>query len=589
MPKKVFKATWLTFAPLAILYIWTASPAMGPLDSPEFIAASMGLGIPHSPGHPLPVFIGKVFSLIPLGEIAWRINAFNSMTMALAGALFFRCCIQAQLVFNSDRKPEVLLPWLSTLTIFVSWPIWEHASRTEVYAFSFLTLLFALFSLLKWLELRRMGWLFLSCFFIGLGFSNHHWMTLCFALPGAILISSKKSLRPNLKNISYSLGFFVLGLLPLLYLPVRSSQHPLVNFGAPHTLKRFLWTYSGSAFTKSINGDESLSLFWSLSEALNACLSGTGIVLGVAFLASLLGLKNQSKVWVALSLLGSICFTVLGRALLGFDASTPDHHAYLIPAIAVIALLATQHLSIHLQGKSSLQKPLIIATLALTFGFRFYITSGTVNKKKAWSSLQIAEWEFSKILPRSVVLISYFQTSFRWWALSSVYGHRPDIAVLDRSFMTYPGYPDETIYRQPTLKKLVDAPVKAGVNTPLEILNEMKNPLYIQYHPNLDKNAVLASYPAGSFAALFAPKSAAPLLKELDLNAAKELETIQGEALPSETRNVFDARLWHNITRMNALCIKGERHWAKAIYSSLPKQVSDDPEIQTIAEHCELN
>ena len=506
--------------------------------------------------------------------------------MALCGALFFRCAVRAQRLFLADKKLTLALPWLTTMSIFVSWPAWEHASRAEVYAFEFLTSLGAPVALCKWLDTRQQGDLLLSCFLIGLGFSNHHWMTLCFALPGAMLIAGSRSLRPRLKDALLAVGFFLLGLLPLAYLPIRSLSHPLVNFGAPHTLERFWWTYTGSAFTKSIHAEETSGWIWSGSNALNACVGGTGIVLALVFLASLFWLKQSSRLWVALALIGSAMLTVLGRSLLGFDLSTPDHHAYLLPAIAIVALISTVYLATFFEEKKPGPKVIILGILAASCCVRLASNFNAVNKQHAWSSVRIAEWEFSKVLPGSTVLLSYFQTTFRWWALSSVYGHRPDITVFDRSFMTYPGFAEESVYRNPTVKKLVDAPVKAGVKTPLKILREMSTPIYIQYHPNLDRDAILASTPAGPFAALFAPKTVAPMLQRLDSGASLELMSIKSESKPSENRHVFDAMLWHDVTRINALCLKGETPWAKAIYSALPTPASEDPELELIAERC---
>jgi len=45
-----------------------------------------------------------------------------------------------------------------------------------------------------------------------------------------------------------AVGFFILGLLPLLYLPIRASQSPALNWGNPSSWNRFVWVLKGGEF-----------------------------------------------------------------------------------------------------------------------------------------------------------------------------------------------------------------------------------------------------------------------------------------------------------------------------------------------------
>ena len=53
-------------------------------DSGEYIATSYRLGIPHPPGTPLYVLIGRLFSMLPLGAIAVRVNLLSGVSAAVA-------------------------------------------------------------------------------------------------------------------------------------------------------------------------------------------------------------------------------------------------------------------------------------------------------------------------------------------------------------------------------------------------------------------------------------------------------------------------------------------------------------------------
>ncbi|MCK4232701.1 DUF2723 domain-containing protein, partial [candidate division WOR-3 bacterium] len=68
-------AAGIIFIAALVIYLLTVSPTVAFWDVGEFIACSANLGVPHPPGTPLYVLIGRIFSLIPISaEIAFRIN-----------------------------------------------------------------------------------------------------------------------------------------------------------------------------------------------------------------------------------------------------------------------------------------------------------------------------------------------------------------------------------------------------------------------------------------------------------------------------------------------------------------------------------
>src|SRR5437868_9570416 len=72
---------------LVALAVYTAGLCPGAywLDSSEFAAASVLLGVAHPPGHPLALLVGKAASLLPLGPLALRVG-FAQALCAAAGA-----------------------------------------------------------------------------------------------------------------------------------------------------------------------------------------------------------------------------------------------------------------------------------------------------------------------------------------------------------------------------------------------------------------------------------------------------------------------------------------------------------------------
>ncbi|HEX2719203.1 MAG TPA: DUF2723 domain-containing protein, partial [Gemmatimonadaceae bacterium] len=73
-----------------VLYLVTLAPSTAMWDTSEYIAAAYTLGLPHPPGNPFFVLIGRVFSLLPIAPgIATRINILAAFCSALAAGAWF--------------------------------------------------------------------------------------------------------------------------------------------------------------------------------------------------------------------------------------------------------------------------------------------------------------------------------------------------------------------------------------------------------------------------------------------------------------------------------------------------------------------
>lgn len=205
---------------------------MPPRDSAELITAAYTLSIPHPPGYPLYTMLGKLFTLIPFGSIAWRVNFmslfFASLTVYVAYLIILK--------LSANRTASLIGAAMLAFTPF----FWKLAVVAEVFSLhAFLAALMVLI-LLRWEELRDLRLLYLFSFVFGLGLANHH--TTILFLPAFIYfiwVSVGKELK-NIKRISLVILFFILGLIPYLYLPLRSMQNPYIDWGDPQTFGRFI-------------------------------------------------------------------------------------------------------------------------------------------------------------------------------------------------------------------------------------------------------------------------------------------------------------------------------------------------------------
>ncbi|HEX7500217.1 MAG TPA: DUF2723 domain-containing protein, partial [Polyangia bacterium] len=87
-------------------YALCATPTAYPLDSAELATAAFGLGVAHPPGEEASLLWAKLFTLLPLGSVAFKV----ALSQAAAGAL------AAMLVFLLVRDTSQTLTFVTEAT-----------------------------------------------------------------------------------------------------------------------------------------------------------------------------------------------------------------------------------------------------------------------------------------------------------------------------------------------------------------------------------------------------------------------------------------------------------------------------------------
>src|SRR4029450_10468675 len=75
------------FVATLLLYSWTLAPTVTLTDSGELVVVARGLGVAHPPGVPLWIILAHLASLVPLGNVAQRINFSSAVFAALTCAM----------------------------------------------------------------------------------------------------------------------------------------------------------------------------------------------------------------------------------------------------------------------------------------------------------------------------------------------------------------------------------------------------------------------------------------------------------------------------------------------------------------------
>jgi hypothetical protein len=134
------------FSITLFLYINTMSPTVPPYrDSGELITVIDTLGVAHPPGYPLYTILGKLFSFLPVGSVAFRINLFSSVCVALTVIFLIMTILELnRSLFRNMMKSHRIIPAVSAGLLFgFSYLFWYLYIVAEMYTLDsmFITLL----------------------------------------------------------------------------------------------------------------------------------------------------------------------------------------------------------------------------------------------------------------------------------------------------------------------------------------------------------------------------------------------------------------------------------------------------------------
>lgn len=141
------------------IYLDTMAPTVSYWDCGEFIATSYILGVPHPPGSPLFLILGRIFSMIPFSnDIAFRVNLISPIVSALAVMFLYLVIVQfiqqwrGPIQSKEDRLVAFGSGGVGSLALAFSDSHWFNAVEAEVYAVSTLTTALVVWLILLWAE-----------------------------------------------------------------------------------------------------------------------------------------------------------------------------------------------------------------------------------------------------------------------------------------------------------------------------------------------------------------------------------------------------------------------------------------------------
>ena len=198
-----------------IVYYDTMAPTVSYWDCGEFIAVSHTLGVPHPPGSPFFLLLGRIASMLPITEdIAFRVNLLSPISSAFA--VMFLYLVIVLLVANwkggIKNYQDSLVSFgggvIGSLTFAFTDSHWFNAVEAEVYAFSTFFTAIVVWLILKWNEkadeIGNERYILIIAYMIGLATGLH--LLNLLAIPFIALIIYFKKYEPNWKTFGYTVA-----------------------------------------------------------------------------------------------------------------------------------------------------------------------------------------------------------------------------------------------------------------------------------------------------------------------------------------------------------------------------------------------
>jgi len=459
------------------LYVVTLAPTVTFEDSGELIAAAYTLGVPHSPGYPLFTMAGKVFSALPVGNVAYRLNLMSAFFSALAAMLLtWTAALVLASRASGRRDRQNVLVWTAALAsglwMATSFEVWEQSVITEVYSLNLAVVIsFLLLLALRWRDPSSDRYLYAACFLLGLALTTHSTSLILIPL-FALHVARNERAAIDRRRLLRGAAAFLAGLVPYLYLPLASLRDPAIDWGNPETpasLARTLFVRH-HRFGSWPSAGEYLERLDAYGGLLAGQWMPAFLLLAVIGLVALYR-ANRNAFWHALLLLAlSGPLVTLGTNI---DVYLPDGSVavenlaqvsvFYIPSYALVSLLMgvgvfslVRSVGEHAGARA------VTAAVALCLPLAFaYPTYKRVDMSDYHLAEDYAGNLFGVADRDGLVLADWDPFYFPLVYYQLVERQRPDLVVLDQQLLRRSWYVEQAFDRHPGVRAAASSEIDA--------------------------------------------------------------------------------------------------------------------------------
>ena len=493
-----------------VTYLITLAPSVSFWDSGEYLTCSWTAGVPHPPGVPLFVLLGRfstiLFSFIP--AIAVRVN----LLCALAGASTLG--ILTRLVQRWGNRMGFSPSWYRPMSVLAgliaafSYSIWRNSNATETYATALLLTFIIMWAFDCWIEKYAEkehekgkkdhgGWgearyLLLISYLLILAIGNHGSVPFVTG-PPILLMFIIYAFRK--KTDIWKRSWFVLTIIGLvllafsihLYMPIRAIQNPEINETDAEQ-----WSNFEKAFTREQYGSTSILdrkgpfldqmklymkyLSWQsgrVDDGWDRYLGDTAgsaasmvmkiiLIFGAIYGLVVLGIKRPKLLLYLgfLFLMSSVLFIFfILNFKTGLEATTlgevRERDYFFGASFALFAIFSGIGLVSVFKDFLSERSRLVWVTLLipmLSFGVNFY----RCDRSNSYFAHDYGINLLESCPPNAVLITNGDNDTFPLWFAQGVLGVRRDVIVSNLSLMNTNWYVQQLVEKDPLLLSFDD-------------------------------------------------------------------------------------------------------------------------------------
>ncbi|HST22166.1 MAG TPA: DUF2723 domain-containing protein [Blastocatellia bacterium] len=487
-----FACASTVFVIAIILYARTLAPTVTLVDSGELIVAARTLGVAHPPGFPLYVLLAHLATLLPIGNIAVRVNFASALFAALAAAALTLVVAEAMLTLDrlalrkvkskqkdtrgkrskkpassikDSAEPEptgsfrwiiALAPCLAAGLLFAfSRTLWAYATIAEVYTLNTLLIVVIVFLMFRWRRAiiedelqdgktksrssfdKHDRWLNLAALAFGLAMGVHH-VSVAVLLPAfAVLVymtegfgffTSKRLLKAAL--------FAFAGLSIYLYLPIAASRSPIMNWGDPRTFDQFWWHVTGRQYQVFLSPSLKTMLgqfgtfFTLVAREFNPVWLPVGLALALAGFVALFKQDRTVFLFLGLVIIGDLAYA------LNYEIAE-DKDAYYLPIFMAMLVAAGFGAAWLIRGSRLIRLPekitvaLLVTAIAVAPIVALASNIPYNNRSRYYIAQDYVENILSTIEPGGMLLTSDWQVYSPMLYTHEIEHRRKDVITID--------------------------------------------------------------------------------------------------------------------------------------------------------------
>jgi len=436
------------------IYLRTLMPSTGFWDTGEAQTVPHTLSIFHPTGFPTYTLVGWLWSQLPIGSVAWRMNLLSAVSVALAAGLVV--LITGHLLKERHRGLAAGAAAIAGAAFAFAAEPWEIALRADVHALHVLIAALIIWLLLVWAAAERAGaaragrWLAGAALAFGLGMANHPLVGLMAPGIAVWIVSVRPDMWRRWRLVLVCAALLLLGLLgTYAYIPIRAAIHPEppLFYARPDTLDRLRYLVFAEQFHNLF--DEFNQPFYALSakwvkaeSVLQLQYWGPGWLF-VAWGAATLAVRQLGAfLFLALIVAGNVLYSMnfrdgdIDRYYMTTVVATAPLLGVAVASVATAFARAGAEITRRTVGRvgrrraASFAGGLLLLLMAILPAASLVSLYRTRDQSQNYDADRWVESVYAA-LPQGAVVMSWWSYSTPLWYHRWVLGERPDVTIVD--------------------------------------------------------------------------------------------------------------------------------------------------------------